>query len=380
MAAKKCPYSAKCGGCVHIGTEYAETLKIKQEAVVKLLKGYGKVKPIIGADNPYNYRNKVHAVLSSGKRGEIYAGTYEAGTHRVVDVASCAIDNEKADAIIRSVVKLMSSFKYQPYNEDTHRGFLRHILVRTAHATGQILLCLVVSEEMFPSKNNFVKAILKEHPEITTIVMNVNNRNTSMVLGQREKVLYGKGYIEDTLCGHRFRISAKSFYQINSAQCEKLYNLAMEYAGLDGRQDVLDAYSGIGTIGITAARLSHSVVGIELNPDAVADAQYNAKINNITKARFLQGDAGEFMVEEAQAGRRYDVVFMDPPRTGSSKEFLGAIAKACPDRVVYISCEPKTLARDLKELTKSGYVMKECTPVDMFPWTEGIECVCLLIR
>lgn len=374
----RCPYSARCGGCGYMGANYEDTLKKKQDEVVKLLKGFGHVNTIVGADNPYNYRNKVHAVLSGGRRGEIYAGTYEAGTHKVVDVKSCAIDDVRADAIIRSVVELMPSFKYQPYDEDAHRGFLRHILVRTGAKTGQILLCLVVADDVFPSAKNFVKAILKLHPDITTIVMNVNNRNTGMVLGQRERVLYGKGYIEDELCGHRFCISAKSFYQINSAQCEKLYSIAVDYAKLSGNEYVLDAYSGIGTIGITAAAHARSVVGIELNPDAVRDAVRNVKINCITNARFMQGDAGEFMVREAGQKRRYDVVFMDPPRAGSSKDFLKAIAVSAPRKIVYVSCNPQTLARDIKELSKSGYTMKECTPVDMFPWTEGTECVCML--
>lgn len=375
---KECPYVAKCGGCVYIGKPYEETLKIKQAEVERLLKRYGKVNTIVGADNPYNYRNKVHAVIASARKGEIVSGTYEAGTHRVVDVTSCAIDNEKSDAIIRTIVKLMKSFKYQPYNEDTHRGFLRHILVRNAHSTGQILVCLVIAEEMFPSKNNFVKALLKEHPEITTIVTNINNRNTSMILDKRENILYGPGYVVDELCGHRFRISAKSFYQINSEQTERLYRIAIDYAGFDGTQNVLDAYSGIGTIGITAAEHSRSVVGVELNRDAVKDAQNNVKLAGIKNATFECADAGEFMVRQAERGIHYDVVFMDPPRSGSTKEFMDSIAKATPKTVVYVSCNPKTLERDLKYLYTKGYKMKECTPVDMFPWTDGIEAVALL--
>ncbi len=376
----RCIYSGRCGGCVHMGTGYGEQLAIKQGVVERLMKPFGSVQPIVGMDFPYHYRNKVHAVISGGKNGIIYSGTYEAGTHKVVDVESCLIDNEKADAIIRTVVGLMKSFKYTPYNEDTGRGFLRHILVRAARATGQFMVVLVTGDSIFPSKNNFVKALLKAHPEITTVIANVNSRRTGMILGEREQVLYGKGYIEDELCGCRFRLSPKAFYQINSLQTETLYGLALEYTGLTGTESVIDAYSGIGTIGIITSKYCGSVTGVELNPAAVRDAQINLRLNNCTNARYAQGDAGKFMLREAAAGRRYDVVFMDPPRSGSSREFLDAVIKLSPGRVVYISCNPETLARDLKHLTGNGYKMTKCRPVDMFPWTESIEAVALLHR
>ena len=360
--------------------EYAKQLALKQETVERLIKPFGKVLPIVGMDNPYHYRNKVHAVISGGGKGEITAGTYEAGTHNVVDVESCLIDNEEADSIIRTVAGLMKSFKYQPYNEDTGRGFLRHVLVRTARATGQIMVVLVVADKVFPSKNNFVKALLKAHPSITTVVANLNSRRTSMVLGDWEQVLYGKGYIEDELCGCRFKLSPKSFYQINPIQTERLYSLAVEYAGLTGSENVIDAYSGIGTIGIIASKNARSVTGIELKADAVKDAQINLRFNNCKNAKYIQGDAGQFMLREASAGRSCDVVFMDPPRSGSSREFLEALVRLAPKRVVYISCNPETLAADLKYLTKRGYKTDKCRPVDMFPWTGSIECVCLLSK
>lgn len=360
--------------------EYKEQLAAKQEQVGKYMKLFGRVQPIVGMDNPYHYRNKVHAVISGDKNGSIYAGTYEAGSHYVVDVESCLIDNEEADAIIRTIAGLMKSFRYVPYNEDTGRGFLRHILVRTAHATGQIMVVLVVADALFPSKNNFVKALLKAHPAITTIVANVNNRRTSMVLGEREQVLYGKGYIEDELCSCRFKLSPKSFYQINPVQTEVLYNLAMEYAGLTGSENVIDAYSGIGTIGIVASRSAKTVTGIELNADAVKDAKINLRFNNCNNAKYFQGDAGEFMLAEAAAGHKYDVVFMDPPRSGSGKDFLDAVVRLAPRRIVYISCNPETQAADLKKLVRGGYRMEKCTPVDMFPWTGWVETVVLLSK
>ena len=374
----KCKYSERCGGCMYMDKEYQEQLEIKQKIVEKLMKPFGSVLPIAGMEVPYRYRNKVHAVISGGGKGEIYAGTYEAGTHRVVDVENCMIDNEEADAIIRTIAGLMKSFKFVPYNEDTGRGFLRHILVRTARATGQIMVVLVVADKVFPSKNNFVKALLKAHPSITTIVANLNSRRTSMVLGDNEQVLYGKGYIEDELCGCRFKLSPRSFYQINPVQTEILYRLAVEYAGLTGSESVIDAYSGIGTIGIIASKRAANVTGIELNADAVKDAVINLRLNSCKNANYIHGDAGEFMLREAAAGRSCDIVFMDPPRGGSSREFLEALVKLSPKKVIYISCNPETLTADLKYLTKKGYKMDKCRPVDMFPWTGSIECVALL--
>lgn len=374
---EKCKYKGRCGGCTHIGMSYEEQLAIKQQEMEKLLGKYGKVLPIVGAANPYNYRNKVHAVLGMGKNGQILSGTYEAGTHRVVDVENCMLDNKKADEIIRTVAKLMKSFKYAPYDEDRHRGFLRHVLVRTAHKTGQIMVILVVADKIFPSKNNFVKALLKEYPEITTIVMNFNNKNTSMVLGDFCQTLYGKGYIDDELCGCRFVLSPKSFYQINSEQTEVLYNKAIEYAAFSGREKIIDAYSGIGTIGIIASGRVRQVVGVELNPDAVRDAGINIKNNKCKNVTYIRGDASEFMRKEAAAKHRYDVVITDPPRSGCDKVFMDSMAMLLPKRLVYVSCNPETLARDATYLKKKGYNMKECVPVDMFPWTDKTECVSL---
>ena len=377
---KKCRYDSRCGGCRYIGNEYEKSLDDKQKRVKNLLGRYVKPDRIIGAANPYNYRNKVHAVIGGDNKGNIFAGTYETGSHRIVPVDSCHIDNEKADEIINTIVELMKSFKYKPYNEDTGRGFMRHVLIRTAHSTGQVMVVLVVGDVVFPSRNNFVKAITKAHPEITTIVMNVNNKRTSMILGDREQVIFGKGYIEDELCGCRFKISAKSFYQVNSEQTEVLYGLAMKYAELTGRENVIDAYSGIGTIGIIASKHAGSVVGAELNPDAVRDSMTNMKLNGCRNVRYVNEDAGEFMVNEAASGKKYDVVFMDPPRAGSDKDFLNSIAKLGVPKVVYISCNPETLARDIEYIRKKGYRVEKCTPVDMFPWTEGIETVCLLSK
>jgi 23S rRNA (uracil1939-C5)-methyltransferase len=239
---------------------------------------------------------------------------------------------------------------------------------------------LVTASPIFPSKNNFVKALRKTHPEITTIVQNVNGRGTSMVLGEQEKTLYGKGYIEDTLCGCTFRISPKSFYQVNPVQTEKLYEKAIWLAALTGKETVIDAYCGIGTIGLIAASQAKEVIGVELNRDAIRDAITNAKTNQIKNVRFTCADAGKFMVGMASAGERADVVFMDPPRSGSDEVFMDCLAKMAPKRVVYVSCNPETLARDLAYLEKKGYQAQGAWPYDMFGWTAHCETVVLLSK
>lgn len=368
--------------------DYAEQLKIKKAALAKLLAPYGRLTEVIGMDEPLHYRNKVHAVFTTDRKGNVISGVYEEGTHRVVAVDNCLIENEKADEIIATIRKLIPSFKLKVYDEDRRTGLFRHVLIRTAHSTGQIMVVLVLSSTMFPSKNNFVKALLKEHPEITTIVMNINDKRTSMVLGDREQTLYGKGYIEDVLCGNTFRISPKSFYQINSVQTEILYNKAIEFAGLTGNETVIDAYCGIGTIGITAASYmagqagekGGNVIGVELNTDAVKDAIANAKRNSMDNIRFYCDDAGKFMTRMAADGRHADVVFMDPPRSGSDETFLNCVARLAPKKIVYISCGPDTLARDLGVLKKKGYRVEKMVGVDLFPMTEHVETVVLLSR
>lgn len=370
----RCEVSRKCGGCQNIDVPYKEQLAKKQRRVGGLLKGYGKVKPIIGMDQPLHYRNKVHAVFDFQKGRGIVSGIYQERTHNVIPVDGCLLEDEKADQIILSIRSLAKSFKIKTYDEDTGYGLLRHVLVRVGHATGQIMVVLVLGSPIFPSKKNFVSELCKLHPEITTIVVNVNNRRTSMVLGDKEQVIYGKGYIEDILCGRTFKISPKSFYQVNAVQTEILYQKAVEYAGLTGKETVVDAYCGIGTIALTAAGQAGKVIGVELNRDAVRDAVANARVNQVKNVDFYQNDAGRFMRQLAEAQEKVDVVFLDPPRSGSTEEFMDALLCLRPARVVYISCNPETLARDLGYLTsKKQYRVEEITPVDMFPFTDNIE-------
>jgi 23S rRNA (uracil1939-C5)-methyltransferase len=376
----KCSVSKKCGSCQYQGVPYKEQLAAKQKRMKKLLGKFANVKPIIGMDDPFYYRNKVHAVFDRNKKGNIICGTYEAKTHKVVPIEECMIEDKISQEIIRTIRDMLKSFKIKTYDEDTGYGLLRHVLVRRGFSTGEIMVVLVVGSPIFPSKNNFVKALRKKYPQITTVVLNVNDKKTSMVLGERDIVIYGKGYIRDTLCGCTFRISPQSFYQVNPVQTEILYKTAIEYAGLGRKETVIDAYCGIGTIGLVAAKRAKNVIGVELNPDAVRDARINAKENKITNARFYQGDAGEFMENMAENGEHADVVFMDPPRTGSDKKFMSSVIKLNPSRIVYISCGPETLARDLEYLTKHGYDVRKIQPVDMFSFTDHCENICLLTK
>ena len=379
-SSEHCPYAKKCGGCDYQGISYKKQLEKKQSYMRKLMEPFGKINPIVGMDDPYHYRHKVQAAFSCTKRGHIVAGVYEKHSHDVVDVEQCQIEDAQADAIIREIKNMMRSFRIRAYDEDTGYGLLRHVLVRKGYHSGQIMVVLVLVSPILPSKNNFVKALRKKFPEISTVVINVNDRKTSMVLGERNITIYGKGFIEDELCGCTFRISPTSFYQVNPQQTERLYKKAISCAKLTGKETVIDAYCGTGTIGLIASSKAKKVIGVELNRDAVKDAITNAKRNNIHNVTFYNEDAGKFMVEMARNGQKADVVIMDPPRTGSDEAFLSSVVQLAPEKVVYVSCGPDTLARDLKYLTKHGYRMKECSPYDMFPFTRHVETVVLLSK
>lgn len=376
----KCPVFKKCGGCQYLDMEYKETLKQKEKELKGLFGNAYKIEPIVGMQDPYFYRHKVHAVFSHDKKGQAISGVYKEGTHQVLPIDSCMIEDQKADEIICTIRKMLKSFKIRTYDEDTGYGFLRHVMVRVGHVSGQIMVVLVTASPVFPSKNNFVKALREKHPEITTIIQNINGRGTSMVLGTKEHVLFGKGYIEDQLCGCTFRISSRSFYQVNPIQTEKLYQKALELADLKGKERVIDAYCGTGTIGIIASKTAKEVIGVELNQDAVRDAVTNAKRNQCNNIQFYCQDAGRFLVEMAEQKEKADVVIMDPPRSGSTEEFMDCVAKLAPEKVVYISCGPDTMVRDLKYFKKLGYIGKQVFGFDLFPFTKHTECVILLSK
>ena len=377
---KSCPLFGSCGGCRYLDLTYEKQLVKKQKTVRRLMEKHCEVKPILGMQDPWHYRHKVQAVFGLDRKKNPVSGVYEEKSHRILPVESCLIEDEKADEIIGTIRGMLRSFKIKVYDEDTGYGLFRYVMIRKGHFTGEIMLILVTASPMFPSRKNFVSALLKAHPEITTVVHNINDRTDSMVLGERFQTLYGRGYIVDELCGCRFKISPASFYQVNPVQAGRLYEKAISLAGLTGRETVVDAYCGTGTIGIIAAKKAGKVIGVESNPEAVKDCIANAKANGVKNIRFYRDDAGRFLKGMAADASRVDVVLMDPPRAGSSREFLEALGELKPEKIVYVSCNPETLERDVTQLEKYGYQGKSVWPVDMFPWSAGVEAVCLLRR
>ncbi len=351
----RCKICSACGGCEFQQLAYPAQLEWKTTKVKEQFRKKAKmdveVKPTIGMETPYFYRNKIQMPFGLDSRGNVYCGFYKRNTHVIVPVERCYVEDERAEHILLVLKKLMKSHRVAPYDEDSRRGVIRHVLIRTSYHQQQIMLVLVTNVDSFPGRNNFVKAIVAACPEITTIVQNINMRATNVILGERERVLYGKGYIEDTLCGVDFRISGKSFYQTNPVMTEILYNKAMEAANLTEDDVVFDAYSGIGTIGLIAATKNvKKVLSVELVKEAVVDGKENAKRNGIENFYMYCADASSFMSKMAEEGRKVDVLFMDPPRKGSDEKFLKAVLSLKPSRIVYVSCDPSTLARDVAYL------------------------------
>lgn len=375
-----CPHYKKCGGCQLQNMPYAEQLRHKQKLAVARLGAYGYVAPIIGMDEPLHYRNKVHAAFALDARRKIVSGIYQPGSHAVVPVDECLIEDKTADRIILDIRRMLPSYKIQVFDERSGTGWLRHVLVKRGFRTGEVMVVLVAVSPIFKLQKPFLKELLALHPEITTVVLNINASFGPVVLGAREKLLFGSGYIEDVLCGRRFRISAKSFYQINPVQTEKLYAVAADFASLRPTDTVLDAYCGIGTIGLSVSDQVKQVIGVEINKDAVRDAIANARLNAVKNCWFTVGDAGKYMEQMAADGMRPDLVFMDPPRSGSDERFLSSLVRCAPRRIVYISCNIDTQSRDLRFLTSAGYVVRRIQPVDLFPFTNHVECVVLLTK
>ena len=369
-----------CGGCTMLSLPYKEQLKKKQKNVSKLLGKFGDVLPIVGMEEPFHYRNKVISTFTTGKDKKLNSGIYVQGTHKVVPVQSCYLHKEALDEAVEAVRKAARFCKYQAFDEDRCTGLIRHVLVRHSLLNDEILVVLVTAAQILPGSKNFVNKVREFCPKITTIIQNINPRSTSAVLGDKEKILYGKGYIIDELCGVKFRISGSSFYQINPIQTEKLYNAAISAAGLDGKQSILDAYCGVGTIGLSAAKMSRSVIGVELNKSAIQCAVQNVRDNNVKNARFICDDATQFILKMAAGDEHVDVVFMDPPRAGSTPEFLDAVSRMKPQKVVYVSCNPETQKRDLEIMVKKGWKVSMIQPFDLFPHTDHIECIVTLVR
>lgn len=381
MERKICELIEKgCGGCPLLLTDYKEQLKQKRKYVQKLLGNYGKIQPVLGMEDPYHYRNKAISTFALGKGRQLISGIYARGTHFVLPVESCLLHHPRLDQAVDAVRRAAAACKYRPYDEDRRTGLIRHVLVRHSRLTDELLVVLVTASPVLPGARNFVKKVRELCPGVASIVQNINPRDTSAVLGFSEKVLCGRGFIVDELCGVRFRIAASSFFQVNPVQTEVLYRTAIDAARLDKSQSVLDAYCGVGTIGLAAAAHAGSVLGIERNSSAVKCAVQNARENHIGNARFENADATAAILKMAARKEHMDVVFMDPPRAGSTPEFLDAVTRLQPKQLVYISCNPQTQKRDLEILVKKGWQVRRIQPVDMFPHTEHVETVVRLQR
>ena len=386
--AKQCPRAGACGACQLNGVKYSTQLARKQAFVEEQLGCFGPVAPIIGMENPFHYRNKVQSVFGLNSKGELINGIYRLGTHKLIPIRNCMIEDEEADSILETIRQLAKERGIEPYDEDLGTGVLRHVLIRRAVSTNQTLVVLVSGCPRFRPKDSFAQEIARRHPSVKGVLLHLNDEKTSMVLSSNPcKLIWGQGWIEDELCGLRFRISAKSFYQVNPTQAARLYTIAMRMARLSQTDVVVDAYCGTGTIGLIASKWGAGrVLGIELNPSAVEDARENAALNGIENASFVCGDASEVLKAMSKGSLEgydstADVVFLDPPRSGSDERFLSSVIRLAPKTIVYISCNAQTLARDLRYLTTMGpYRMYGAQPVDMFPQTTHVETVALLTR
>ena len=376
----KCKAADKCGGCKYAGCSYTEQLVKKQEYIRSLLPKTISIEPVIPSDQMFFYRNKVHSSFKRIKNGRIICGPYEAGSHRIIEVGTCLIENEIAGRIIRDCAGIAARLKISIYNEVTGHGELRRVLVRTAETTGEVMVVLVIGCKYFKGKNAFIRELLKIHPEITTILISVHTRHNSMILGDTIRKEYGPGYITDKVLGNTFRLSPHSFFQVNRSTSEKLYSTAVRLADVSREEEVLDCYSGIGTITLAFAKFARHVTGVENNKDAVMDAVRNKKINNVKNCDFILADATEYMVQRAEENASVDTVILDPTRLGTTPEFIRACGRLSPKKIIYISCGPETLARDIRLFAKEGYKATTAVPVDMFPWTEHLECVVCMRR
>jgi 23S rRNA (uracil1939-C5)-methyltransferase len=374
-----CPYQAECGGCQfqHVSYEYEKMLKEKY--LNDLFKPFDlPYIKLVSWDSPLHYRNKCQMTYKLSKTKKVVCGLYEEYSHKIVTISNCLLQANEANHVIEALNKVLTKNKIRPYDEKTREGNLRHVYIRYGFNSKEIMVVLVTNGEMFPGRNNVVTDLKKLNLGITTIVQNYNSRDTSIVLGDKEKVIYGPGYFYEFVGGYKFKISGTSFFQINTIGMEKLYNLALEKAEIKNTDFVIDAYCGVGTISIFASKYAKKVIGVELNKNAIQDAKINAKINNITNVDFIADDATNYMTHLAKDRVKCDVVLMDPPRDRSTKAFINAINYLGARKVVYVSCNAETLKRDLYLFSENDYVVKSITAVDMFPRTLHTECVAVL--
>ena len=377
-----CPYFYDCGGCHLLHMSYDEQLRFKENHVQNCIKRIGgidkEVLPIIKMEKPCKYRNKVQVSFSKDYKGNVIGGFYKEKTHQIIDNEKCLLENEVAEEIISFFKSLIVKYNIEPFDRSSNNGTIRHLLIRTGYYSKEIMLVIITKSKYLPKQKELIQELTKKFPNIVSIIHNINEGRTNHILGNVEKCIYGKNYIEDILCGLKFRISSKSFYQVNPIQTEILYNEAIKAAKLTKEDNIIDAYSGIGTIGLIASKYVKSVVGVEIVKDAVLNAEVNSKINNITNAKYYVDDASKFMINYIK-NNNANVVFVDPPRNGLEKKFIEALLISKPEKIVYVSCDPSSLARDLK-LLKEQYDIISIQPVDMFPNTHHVESVVCLER
>jgi len=380
-----CSLFETCGGCQIQHMTYSSQLEFKKSIVIRNMQKFAKIEmppvlDVIGMDDPWRYRNKTQVPFGLDENGEIVAGFYKSRSHEIIDMPSCLIQTQIADDIITEVKQIACEFEIMPYDEATHDGLLRHVVLRVGFKTGQIMVIFVTKTSDLPHKEELCQRLITNFPAIKSIAHNVNPKATNVIFGDETNTIYGKKYIIDSLDGLEFLISARSFYQINPVQTEILYKLVVDYADIGADDVVIDAYCGIGTITLFLARVAKSVYGVEIVPDAIFDALENARINGIDNANFEVGKSEVVIPRLIKEGIIPDVIVVDPPRKGCDIALLDAIIKARPTRVVYVSCDSATLARDIKILIEEGYQLEMIQPVDMFPQTSHVETVALMSR
>ncbi|MBC2324158.1 23S rRNA (uracil(1939)-C(5))-methyltransferase RlmD [Listeria booriae] len=378
-----CLVYSQCGGCQLQHLSYGGQLRMKQKQVAQVMKRIGKqdveVLPTLGMENPWNYRNKAQVPVGF-VNGRLVAGFYQQRSHQIIDMNTCLIQQEENNEVIQTARAIFAKYHVEPYDETTRKGVLRHLMTRFATTTGELMLVIVTTKLNFPNKAEIMAELQQSIPELTSLVQNVNTANTNVIFGEQTVVLAGREYIMDTIHGISFAISARSFYQVNPEQTEILYAEALKLAGLTGEETVIDAYCGIGSISLCLAKEAKHVYGVEIVPQAIEDARANAKLNKMDNVTFAVGKAEEVIPDWFKQGIKADVLVVDPPRKGCDDALLQTILKMKPKRVVYVSCNPATLARDMLVLTEGGYEAKMVQPVDMFPQTTHVECVTVLQR
>ena len=379
--APECPVYLKCGGCVFSHMDYEAEKKIKADHVAECFRRIGGIspefEPIIGADSDCRYRNKAQYPVAI-ENGEIKTGFYAPHSHRVIHCPDCLLQPEEFEDILGVFAEYIKKYNVSVYDETKNRGLIRHIYIRKGTASGEIMVCAVINGKKLPAEDVLVKMLTEKDSAIKSIIINSNTKDTNVILGDKCRTLWGEDCITDILCGLKFRISPLSFYQVNRNQAEKLYNKAAEYASLTGNETLLDLYCGAGTIGLSMAKNAKTVIGVEIVPEAIEDAKINADLNGINNARFICSDAAKAAEMLRDEGIKPDVIILDPPRKGCSPEMINTAAQMNPDRIVYVSCDPATLARDCGIFADLGYIAENATPVDLFPRTGHCETVALL--